>query len=243
MKLRIISLLVLPFVLLGGCTAYQSQFVSFRPPEAYTNRQQVDRISIAGEGYANKDVAEKAFGFDIRGAGLLPVQLVMDNKGKNTLEIVTGQTFLIDQDNRYWPVVPNHVAVERLEKSTQLASIFGKGAGKGALLGAAGGAILGAALGIVSGKSIGGVVGKGAALGAAGGAVIGGVKEGTSPERERTIIDDIRDKGLENKAVPPDYLANGFLFFPGEATSAKEIRLMLRERETGATKTVNLVLE
>ncbi len=239
---KVRATLLIAAVTLSACTSYQSQFVSFRPPEAYANKQLVSGISLGGEAYADKKEAENAFGFDIRGAGLLPVQLVMNNQSGKTLEIVASQTFLVDNDGRYWQVVPNNVAVDRLENSTQLASFFGKGAGKGALLGVAGGAILGAALGIVSGKSVGQALGKGAALGAAGGAVIGGVKEGTSGEREHRITDDIRTKGLEGKQIPNENMANGFIFIPGEAKSAKEVRLQLREMESGAIHNIILAL-
>jgi hypothetical protein len=37
-------------------------------------------------------------------------------------------------------------------------------------------------------------------------------------------------------------MAHGFLFFPGEATSAKRLRLQLREVDTGAVHVVNLNL-
>ena len=43
----------------------------------------------------------------------------------------------------------------------------------------------------------------------------------------------MREKGLEGKTIPRNYLAQGFLFFPGEAASAKELRLQYREIETG----------
>ncbi|MCM2359663.1 MAG: glycine zipper family protein [Geobacteraceae bacterium] len=243
MKRRIIASLTLVLFAFSGCTAYKSQYVSFRPPEGYLNYQVVDGVSLGAEAYAVKDDAEKAFGFDIKGAGLLPVQLVLDNRSGRNLELVPGQTFLVDNEGRYWNVVPNHVAIDRLEKSTQLASFFGKGAGKGALLGATGGAILGAAIGIVSGRNVGEAIGKGAVIGGAGGAIIGGAQEGTSGEREHTIIDDIRAKGLEGKVIPREHLANGFIFFPGEADSARELRLQYREKETGKLQSVVLRLK
>ncbi|HEY6872252.1 MAG TPA: glycine zipper family protein [Geobacteraceae bacterium] len=243
MKRKFVASLILAVFTLSGCTAYKSQFVPFRPPQGYLNYQVVDGVSMGAEAYATKDDAENAFGFDIKGAGLLPVQLVMDNKSGKNLELVPGQTFLVDDENRYWPVVPTNIAIDRLDKSTQLASFFGKGAGKGAILGATGGAILGAAIGIVSGRNVGSALGKGAALGAAGGAIIGGVQEGTSGEREHTIIDDIRAKGLEGKVIPPESLANGFIFFPGEAPSARELRLQYRENETGTLRSVVLRLK
>jgi hypothetical protein len=72
--------------------------------------------------------------------------------------------------------------------------------------------------------------------------VLGGVKEGTSKEREWRITDDLREKGLEGKGIPTDHLASGFLFFPGEMPSASELKLQLRERETGTIHKVNLKL-
>ncbi|AJE04971.1 hypothetical protein [Geobacter pickeringii] len=237
-----IAQIVLPLFLLSACTAYKSQYVGFRPAEEYANRQVVNGVTVGGEAFADATSATDAFGFDIKGAGVLPVQVVLSNKGQG-MEIVSSQTFLVNDQSRYFQVIPNNTAVDRIEKSTQLAAFFGKGAGKGALLGAAGGAILGAALGIVTGRSIGEALGKGAAIGAAGGAVVGGVKEGTSDERERTIVDDIRNKGLEGKTIPPDSIASGFLFFPAEADTARELRLQLRERETGKIHSVILKLK
>lgn len=242
MRTQIAGLLV-PLMLCSACTAYKSQYVGFRPAETYANRQLVDGTTVAGEAFADPAAAKDAFGFDIIGAGVLPVQLVMNNQGNGELQLVSAQTFLITNDNRYFPVIPNNTAIDRIEKSTQFAAFFGKGAGKGALLGAAGGAILGAAIGIVSGSSVGEAVGKGAAVGAAGGAVIGGVKEGTSEERERSIIDDIRDKGLEGKSLPPGSLASGFLFFPAEAGTASALRTQLRDRASGKIYPVTITFK
>jgi len=239
--LKALLILILTTVQIAGCTSYKSQYVSFRPPEAYVNKQDVAGISIGAEAYVGRDEATDAFGFDIRETGLLPVQLVMNNQSGSSVQIVTEQTFLIDAQGRYWQVVPNSVALDRVEKSTQLAAL-GKGAGAGALWGAAGGAILGAAIGIVSGQNVGNTMGKGAALGGAGGAIIGTGRAAGSSDRQISIVDDIRSKGLENKTVPRDHLANGFLFFPGEAKTAKAIKLQLREQNTGIVRNVTLYL-
>lgn len=224
-----------------GCASYKSQYVSFRPPEAYANKQDAGGVAVGAEAYADRAEAKEAFGFDIRDTGLLPVQLVMNNLGGKTIQIITDQTFLVDAQGRYWQVMPNSVVVERVEKSTQLAAL-GKGAGTGAFWGAAGGAILGAALGIVSGQNVGNMMGKGAALGAAGGAVVGTGREAGSNERQVSIVNDIRNKGLESKSIPPDHLANGFLYFPGEAKSAKAIKLQFREYESGKIHNLTLNL-
>lgn len=238
---KLVAIMLLISCVLTSCTGYKSQYVSFRPPEAYANNQVVAGVAIGGEAYAESAVAKDAFGFDIIDSGLLPVQLVMNNQNDSALKIVTEQTFLVDNEGRYWQVVPNGVVVDRIEKSTQLAAV-GKGVGTGALIGAAGGAILGAAIGIVSGSNVGNAMGRGAALGGAGGAVIGGAKEAGSTERQYSIVNDIRNKGLEGKLIPPDNLANGFLFFPGEAKSAKALKLQLKEIDTGRIHSISLYL-
>ncbi|UFS71927.1 glycine zipper family protein [Geomonas sp. RF6] len=240
--MRTIVLLLAFLLSLTGCSSYKTQYVSFRPPEAYNNHLQQDGISLGGEAFSEKKVAKKAFGFDIRGAGLLPVMIVLDNKSGGTLELVTAQSFLVDYGGNYWPMVANNVAMERLESSTQVAKIMG-GAGKGAAWGAVAGTVIGAAVGIVAGHSVGEAVGKGAAVGAASGAVMGGGSKAASTDDSYRILDDLREKGLEGKGIPDQYLANGFLFFPGEAKSAKELRLQWRDRGTGKVHRSVLQLE
>ena len=235
------AVVLLVLIQVAGCTSYNSQYVSFRPPEAYANKQEVGGVAIGAEAYADGEKAKEAFGFDIRDTGLLPVQLVMNNLSGKTLQIVAEQTFLIDAQGSYWQVIPNQTVVDRVEKSTQLAAL-GKGAGTGALWGAAGGAVLGAAIGIVSGDNVGNAMGKGAALGAAGGAIVGTGKEATSTDRQTAILNDIRSKGLESKMIPIGHLANGFLFFPGEAKTARSVKLQFRELETGKVHNVTLNL-
>jgi hypothetical protein len=238
MKRLFFPILVL-LIFVCACTTYKSQYTGFRPPEDYANTQRIGSTTIGAEAYPDKKIAKKAFGFDIKGAGLLPVQLVMNNPGSIGYEVVTSQTFLVDQTNRYWELIPNQVAVERVEAATKTGAIA-KGAGTKAMLGAAGGAILGAAIGIVTGSNVAEAAGKGAVVGGAGGALIGGTQAGTSREREYRISDDLRDKGIEGKIIPGASLANGFLFFPAEANSAKELRVQLREEGTGRVHLVVL---
>jgi len=221
MKKLIFVILVL-MIGIGGCSTYKTQYTGFRPPEGYPNTQRIGDVTIGAEAFAEKETARNAFGFDIKGAGLLPVQIVMNNPGSDSFEVVTSQTFLVDQTSRYWQLIPNSVAVERVTEATETGAIA-KGAGKKAMLGAAGGAILGAAIGIVSGHNVAEAAGKGAAIGGAGGAVLGGAQEASSKDTEYRISDDLREKGIEGKTIPPSSLVNGFLFFPAEAENRNMI--------------------
>jgi len=232
MKTKFLLLLFIVAFGLFACTTYKTQYVGFRHAADYPNSVVAGGVVVGAEAFADQEAAKQAFGFDIKKAGLLPVQIVMDNKSATAVEVIGDQTFLVDNNNRYWNLIPNRAAVQRVADATETGAILG-GAGKGAAWGAAAGAVLGAAFGVLTGENVAEAAGKGAAVGGAGGAVYGGSKEGTSVERERTIADDIRDKGLEGKAIPVQSLANGFLFFPAEAQSAKELRLQILDVHSG----------
>ncbi len=224
---------------LFSCTQYKTQYVGFRPAADYPNSVTADGMTIGAEAFAEKETARQAFGFDIKKAGLLPVQVVMDNRSGDDVEVLLEQTFLVDNTNRYWNLISNRAAVERVAKATETGAILGS-AGKGAGWGAATGAVLGAAFGILTGESVAESAGKGAAVGAAGGAVYGGAKEGTEAPQKRTIADDIRDKGLEGKVIPDQSLANGFLFFPAEAQSAGGLKLQVWKTGSGRVSSFSI---
>jgi hypothetical protein len=237
---KIICLIVIA-AQFAGCSTYKNRSVSFRPPQDYANSMNVHGVLVGAEHYADTAKADETFGFDIRGAGLLPVQVVMDNQGGQGIEILTNQTFLVDENNRYWKILSTRESVDRVEKASASGAI-GSGAGKGAMYGAAAGTILGLALGIVSGRNAGISAVKGGVIGGAGGAVIGGASKADDRSQEIKIAADIREKALEGKIIPSGSLASGFIFFPGEATSAKSLRLQVRFTSSGAQQVLMLPL-
>jgi hypothetical protein len=227
-------------LLLAGCgTSYKAQPLPFKAPTAYGNTVTVAETVIGGQAFVAEAEAEKAFGFNIRGAGMLPVQLVFDNQGRTELEIDAGQTFLEDQEGNLWPLLSQNMAHERATKYAQTKEIAKEGAYKG-FLGATAGAIIGAAVGIVTGDDVGEALGKGAAVGAAAGATLGGAGAFSSGDARRQIITDLRAKSLQNKAIQAGTLAHGILFFPGEAQSAKLLRLKLMDPAGGGSHTIRL---
>ncbi len=236
-----IGMLALLAGTMSACTSYKSQEVSFRPPTAYGNMQMVADAQVAAQSYADSSAAKQAFGFDIRSAGLLPVQVIIDNGGSSALDIVPEQTFLVDAEGNLWSLLDSRTAYQRVEKSSEYAHIA-KGSGKGSLLGGAGGAAIGAAIGILTGENVASSAFKGAAVGAAGGAVVGGTQANTAGDASRQIGRDLAAKQLVNQAVQPGSLANGFLFFPGEAASAAQLRLQVRETQSGLVHKVMIPL-
>lgn len=228
--------------LISCSTAYKAQPLPFKSPAAYHNVVTVAGAQVAGEVFTDPQAAKKAFGFDILGAGLLPVQLVFDNQGQSPLEINPGQTFLEDDQDNLWPILTHDFAYERATKYAQTNEIFKKGAYSG-FLGAAAGSLIGAAIGIVSGENVGSAIGKGAAVGAAAGATLGAGAAYGSDDARSAIVKDLRSKSLQNKPIDPGELSHGILFFPGEAKSARALRLQLKNIATGNVHTIILHLE
>jgi hypothetical protein len=234
MRSKLLLLIVLGLFVVLGCTSYKRQVSPFKMPDAYSNVKEVLGAKVAAYAYGNNEDAERAFGFDISASGVLPIQVVFDNKEQNSFEIISAQTFLIDKENNIWPILEKSVVYERIAKKTEYAKI-GSGAAKGGLLGGIGGGVIGAAIGIVTGESVLEWAGKGAAVGAAAGITYGGAQAITSDNAERKISEDLRNKSIENKVIPPMSITYGFVFFPGEAETAKELRLQLKETGTGGT--------
>jgi hypothetical protein len=234
------AILVAAVLALAACVSYKQQQVPFRPPGDYENVTAVAGAKVAAESYADRDKASEVFGFNIRKAGLLPVQVIVDNTGDEALQVVPGQTFLIDGEGNYWNLLEKETAYRRVEQSDEYARLA-RGAGKGSFLGAAGGALVGAAVGILTGENVGTAAGKGAAAGGAGGAVLGGAQAATDRRAGERIARDLAEKQLQNKSIGSGILGRGFLFFPGEAPSADRLRLQLKE--TGSGEIHNLMLD
>ena len=222
-------------------TSYKAKPLPFKKPASYPNATEVAGVTVAARAFVDPKEAKEAFGFDIRGAGMLPVQVVFDNQGSHSLEIKGSQTFLEDGEGNLWPILSSETAYERVTKYAETKEIFKEGAYHG-FLGAAAGAVIGAAIGIVSGDNVAEAAGKGAALGGAAGGVLGGAKGYSSNDARRAVINDLQKKSLQNRAVDPKSLTFGFLFFPGETRSSKQLRVQLVEFDTGKVHVLTLNL-
>ena len=241
---RVAVCALLSSLLIVGCGAgaYKNQEVPFRPPAAYTSMKVVAGAQIAAQSYSDAAAAKKTFGFDIREAGLLPVQVIIDNAGEESIEINPEQTFLIDATGNYWNLLDNRTAYNRVSESTEFGNVT-KDSGNKAFWGALGGAVVGAAIAVVAGDNVAEGMGEGALIGGAAGAVIGGAESLNSPESEYRISSDLGVKNLDNKPIRPGELGRGFLFFPGEAPSASQLRLQVVTPRTGRLYTLILDLQ
>lgn len=243
MKRGSVYVVFLLMTLAACATTYKATPLSFKSPEKYPNAQKVAGATVGSVAFVDEGEAKDAFGFDVRGAGMLPVQVVFDNQGTHPLAINPAQTFLEDGDGNLWPVLSSDLAYERAARYTRTKEVFREGAYHG-FLGAAAGAVIGAAIGIVTGDNVAGTIGKGAAVGGAAGATLGGVKGYvTSDDARRAVVNDLQQKSLQAKTIAPGDLAFGFIFFPGEVQAATQLRLQVIERDTGVAHVLLMKLD
>jgi hypothetical protein len=224
---QLVFLLLAVILAFSSSCAYKERVQPVSLPGSGPNSIVIDGVGISAVAFVDKETADDAFGFDIRGAGLLPVQVVIQNDGDRPVSLLPEQTFLVGAGNQAWPVLPLEKTYARVEKHVDVGETVA-GTAKPALLLGAAGAIAGLAVGIVTGENIGGAMGKGAAIGAAAGAIGGGASGYLSAREE--IREDLSQKALENKRVQPNQIGYGMLFFPGfpeEAQTASDLRLTL----------------
>lgn len=214
-------------VVLVGCSTYKDRVAPVPLPASQTFHQEVDGVAVAAHAYLDRKKAKGLLGFDIRGAGLIPVRIVLDNQSSGPAQVVPEQTFLVDLQGQAWPLLSSDQAYRRIKGKVEVGETFA-GTGKKAVLLGAVGAVTGFAIGILAGGDVAKSIGKGAAVGASVGAIVGGA------ERYQTLDDeirrDLRRESLRNKVIPAGALAYGYLFFPGskqEASSATALRLGL----------------
>lgn len=197
------------------------------------------RISV--ETYPDPEAAQRAFGFDAAASGILPIQVVVDNRGMESLRVEADQTFLQDAEGRLWPLLDPQTTRKRAARGLSTRETLSQGAETGAW-GAVGGAVLGAALALVTGDSVVTGAGKGAALGGGGGLVLGGVKGAADDAPERRLAYQLRDRSLLHKRMRPGALSHGVLFFPAEIPSARALILQFRESGSDAARRVLIPL-
>jgi hypothetical protein len=225
--------------ILAGCASYGHRVSPVPLPGTQPEHLVVNGVEMLAVAYLDKKIAEERFGFDVRGAGLLPVQLVIDNGSIQKISINSEQTFLIDQIGQAWPLLSAEEAYQRVKGHVEMGETA-KGIVKPAVLLGAAGALAGFAVGILTDEDIGESVGKGAVLGGTAGALAGGTAAyATAPGKIRT---DLAQRTLRNRPVEPGQLAYGFLFFPGreEAASVQQLRLAVTVGEK--PQVLNLLL-
>ena len=232
-----LAVLLSLFAIMAGCTTYGERVAPVPLPAAQEGAVNIEGASVVARAFLDPRTAERAFGFNIRNAGLLPIQFVVDNQSGEPIAVEAQQTLLIDQQGNAWPLLSAARARERVSSTVSRGESIKAGA-KSSLLTGLAGAVAGAAYGIVTGQDVGVSAGKGAAAGAAAGAIAGGAARYATVGQD--VRRDLEQSSLQDRVIHNGELAHGYLFFPGnnEASSVQSLRLSLRIGK--ATRIVNI---
>lgn len=99
---------------LVSCAPSQDQSELVPLAESQAETVEARGVSFQAIAYADSGAAESVFGSDLRGAGLLPLRLTLQNRSIDTVKLVPRQTFLIDQEGQAWPLLTSDQASKRL---------------------------------------------------------------------------------------------------------------------------------
>jgi hypothetical protein len=224
-----------------ACTTYQDRITPVPLPSFQGDYVNVQDALVSAQAYAEPDTAKQTFGFDIRGAGLLPVCFVIDNRGMNIVKVNPRQTFLIDRQGLAWPLLTSEQAQNRVASTVERGEMM-KNAGVAALWGGATGLVSGFAMSLLLDGSLNAAahakLSDPTVLGAGIGAFFGGRQD--NQDLSNTIRKNLIGQSMRNQRVQPGELAHGYLFFPGKQEAQSAVTLRLGLEIDGYPQVVNL---
>jgi len=179
------------------------------------------------------EASTRVFGTDLAVAGILPVHLIVENKGPEEYEIDAAQIFAV-AGGTYFPAFNLTQAAQRVRESSIGTTVAGQAA-LGALAGAMAGAAIGAAAGSVTGNA-----GRGAAVGTALGSTTGGLSgaaEGASDRYTNRFRHELAVQDFGDRVIFGGDLHRGFLYFQVQPYT------MLRVKVTNITARQSEVVE
>jgi hypothetical protein len=214
----------------AGCAApLRTSVAPFRPPGQLPNAQKVWQLVIAADVLDTPEKSARVFGTDLAAADILPVQLIIENKGHQEYEIDAAQIFGAAA-GEYYPAFNLSQAAQRVRESSIGTTVVGQ-AVLGALAGAAAGAAIGAAVGSAGGDS-----GQGAAAGAAIGGAVGGTSgaaAGASDRYTHQFRHELAAQDFGDRVIFSGDLHQGFIYLQVQPYTVLRVKVTnISERTT-----------
>jgi hypothetical protein len=208
---------------------YEFKPVPVRSLEAFDSRVAFSGGLVAAHAIYDTKEVTKFFGFDLKKAGVIPVQLAVRNN-QDQGALVLYKATLLDAEGLLWEVLPSDVVVRRIDEHTSGGLSGEQGARRTLLWGLAGG-VLGAAIGVVGGTSVAEAAAKGAAVGAAVGVTSSIAQAGTETSDAGEIQRDFSTRNIDHATIGAGETVNGLLYFPAEAAQPRRINLTFKTVE------------
>ncbi len=226
---RFLLLLTLIGLVLGCATPLRTSVAPFRPPETFANSRKVWELVIAANPLDTPDKSIRIFGTDLATADILPVQLIVLNKGTAEYEVDASQIFG-SFNGEFYPAFNLTQAAQRVRESSIGTTVAGQAA-VSALLLAAAGAAAGAGIGSAAGNAGAGAA-AGAAVGGSAGALAGAAAGASDSYTHRFRHElAVQDFGARNIYAGDMY--QGFIYFQRQPYTGMRVKVTnLSERKT-----------
>jgi hypothetical protein len=209
---------------LASCAPrYEYRAVPVRPVSGYPGQAHVAGANIGAVAFYSPQELTQLFGFDLKKAGVIPVQVMVQNNSEAPVTFLDGAR-MQDISGNAWEVLPSEVVFTRINNYTS-GSLNGEKGVRRTLLWGLAGAAMGAAVGAATGTNVGEAVGKGAALGGAAGAASSVMGIGTTDDTSQDVMRDFSSRSLNHRTVAPGAEVSGFLYFPSEAAQPRGLTL------------------
>jgi len=205
-----VSRIAIIVALVASCAApLKTDTVSFLPPSTYPNAKTLNGLEIAIHPVADETECRRVFGTDLKVARLLPIQIIVHNKGSNEYEIDSDQVFGIEPSGAMTVAYSLTKSAEKVRASS-IGTTAVAGTVAGAVAGAAVGAAVGAGVGYAAGDTERGAT-SGAAIGGATGATAGAAA-GLSDQWTAQFKQELAELAWGDRVIYPGDIVQGFVY-------------------------------
>ncbi|MDR1037777.1 MAG: hypothetical protein LBT40_14815 [Deltaproteobacteria bacterium] len=224
---------------LASCAPrYEYRAIPVRPISGYPGQAQVGGALIGAVAFYSAEELTQLFGFDLKKAGVVPVQVMVHNTSSSPITFLDGAR-ITAVDGKIWEVLPSDVVYRNINDYTA-GSLDGEKGVRRTLMWGLAGAMLGAAVGVASGTNVGEAAGTGAVIGGAAGAASSVVGAGTTTDTSQDVIRDFSSRSLEHRTIAPGEEASGFLYFPAQSAQPSGLSMNFDVGGTRQNVTMNL---
>jgi hypothetical protein len=217
-----------------SCAApLKTSVAPFRLPETLPNNAKVWDLVVGVDVIDTTDESNRIFGTDLKEAGILPVHLIVSNKGSEEYVVDASQVFGA-AGGEYFPAYTLSQAAEVVRESS-IGTTIATQAALGALALGIAGAAAGAGIGHAAGDAGAGAT-AGAAVGVSAGAVRGGAA-GSSDSYTHRFRHELAVQDFGAKNIFAGDLYRGFIYFQHQPYT------MLRVKVTNISQRKTEVIE
>jgi hypothetical protein len=220
---------IFAFIFFPCAAPLKTSVAPFRPPETLPSNAKVWDLIVGVDVIDTTEKSNRIFGTDLPDAGILPVHLIVSNKGSEEYVVDASQVFGV-AGGEYFPAYTLGQAAQVVRESS-IGTTVATQAAVGALALGIAGAAAGAGIGQAAGDA-GAGAGAGAAVGVSAGATRGAAA-GSSDSYTHRFRHELAVQDFGAKNIFPGDLYRGFIYFQRQPYTMLRVKVTnISQRKT-----------